>query len=155
MTARLALDESTPLPGELNHANSWEQIAAEHNYPRLMAQWSSAPKSLPTCHLFAPRTNKDDERYGCCKRAVNSCGNHVCVFREGDDIEMIDVQTVPPTLDLPYDSRKVAGVMNECAHHMNLVCALSENPEAELERYVCMGIWLQPNACRPCPMCLL
>ena len=66
----------------------------------------------------------------------------VCAFREDDDIEMIDVQSVPPTVELPYDCRKVAGVMNECAHHMNLVCALSENPEAELERCVCMDVWL-------------
>lgn len=53
---------------------------------------------------------------------------------------MIDVQTVPPTLDLPYDSHKVSGVMNECAHHMNLIRVLSENHEAELERYVCVCV---------------
>lgn len=63
MAASLTLDESTLGSGELSHAHSWEQIAGEHNYPRLMAQWSSAPKSLPTCYLF-PSSNEDEERYG-------------------------------------------------------------------------------------------
>ena len=139
MAICLALDDSAPVPGELSRANSWEQIAAEHNYPRLMAQWSSAPQSLPTCHLFAPRTDEEDERYGRRKRAMNPCVIQLCrAYREGDDTEMIDVQTIPPVPELSYDSHKVAGIMDECAHHMNLVCALSENPEAELERYVCL-----------------
>lgn len=35
-------------------ASSWDQIASEHCYPKLMAHWSSVTQSLPTFHLFKP-----------------------------------------------------------------------------------------------------
>lgn len=40
-------------------ASSWDQIASEHCYPKLMAHWSSISQSLPTYHLFQPKEREE------------------------------------------------------------------------------------------------
>ena len=39
----------------------WEQIASEHCYPKLMAQWSSINQSLPIYHIFQNRVDSGDD----------------------------------------------------------------------------------------------
>ena len=63
---------ATPTPNTPD-PNPWPQIAAEHCYPKLMAQWTSLEDSLPTHHMFQRCTSPDlDEldRYVCMLQVI-------------------------------------------------------------------------------------
>ena len=125
--------------------NTWSQVANEHCYPKLMAQWTSLDQPLPTYHIFQQcRTNDGDTDRWVCQELIihilllllfsgvestDETGLNEETIEDDVDVEHV---TTPPSL--PYNERKVASVMYECYQHMNLVRLPLENTDKLLEK---------------------
>ncbi|XP_019864368.1 PREDICTED: KAT8 regulatory NSL complex subunit 3-like [Amphimedon queenslandica] len=139
-------------------ASSWDQIASEHCYPKLMAHWSSITQSLPTFHLFKPnegagpreeplKTIKEEDT----SQSVVKEEKEPDINSDGDDDDMeIDVVGVADTPSRPYNYHKVKNIMNECYQHMNLIRLPLENNDLELEKVFSDANYQQQNLLSKC-----
>lgn len=128
--------DGEPPPGS-TPSNSAHMIAREHCYSKLgPLRDSPSVTALPTVVLFPDRIRGGQSNETSPPPSPPEDRVPSPVPSSDSKDPDVDVVTMDPIPDLPYDERKVRSIMLECSRHLNLVRPLGEATSLPLERVV-------------------